>query len=94
MKKRQMPKTQAEWQDAVDAAWALLGIDSARQYGLVTGGPEVNVANCLDMVRKGEAWGITPSDDANKRFIAEYNASVEAHRNGEPVGLAVAGGVH
>jgi hypothetical protein len=35
----------AEWQEAVDLASALLHLASARPYGLVTGGPVINVGN-------------------------------------------------
>jgi hypothetical protein len=37
------PTTPAEWQNAFDAASALLALHSARAYGLVTGGPAVYV---------------------------------------------------
>ena len=40
------PKAPEEWQAAADAADALLRLDSARMYGLVTGGPEVDADRC------------------------------------------------
>jgi hypothetical protein len=65
------PRTKRQWQDAVDAAEGALTLDSARQYGLVTGGPVVNVERCVEILSKGKARGITPSADAIEQFIAE-----------------------
>lgn len=56
------PTTAAEWQEAVDVAKTCLLIDSARGYGLIEGGPEVNVERCLEMIQRGEAIGVTPSE--------------------------------
>src|SRR5919109_1085224 len=35
------PQNPKEWQEAIDAAEFYLALDSARQYGLLTGGPTV-----------------------------------------------------
>ncbi|MDP9479617.1 MAG: hypothetical protein M3R38_28800 [Actinomycetota bacterium] len=62
------PNTPEEWQRAVDAADALLKLDSARIYGLVKGGPEVDVDRCWDLMHKArELHGIEPSEDAVRR---------------------------
>jgi hypothetical protein len=42
-----LPETPSEWQDAANWCEGLLALDSARQYGLVTGGPKVNVDRCI-----------------------------------------------
>lgn len=65
------PQTDAEWQDAVDAAQGALALDAARAYGLVEGGPGVNVARCEEFLAKGEARGIHPTGDAIERFAVE-----------------------
>jgi hypothetical protein len=57
------PETPAEWQDAVNAAEACLLIDSARQYGLITGGPGVDVDRCVQIVDRGRAQQIVPQRD-------------------------------
>jgi hypothetical protein len=44
------PKTPEEWQNAVDAADALLHIQSAEAYGLITGAPSVNVERCEELL--------------------------------------------
>ena len=62
------PKTPAQWQEAVDLAHGCLCLDSARQYGLVQGGPGVDVERCADIIAKGKAMGIVPSVDAVGRF--------------------------
>lgn len=54
------PRTPAEWQDAVNIAEFFLLIDSARQYGLITGGPKTDVDRCVEILREGERRGIHP----------------------------------
>lgn len=68
------PETATEWQAAVDAAHALLVIDAARQYGLVTGGPDIDVVRCEEILERGRKKHITPRPDAVERFIAELNS--------------------
>ena len=66
------PNTPEEWQTAVDAADALLRLDAARTYGLVTGGPEVDAERCWELIyRAQEEHGIQPSEDAVERLLAE-----------------------
>lgn len=69
------PKTPAEWQAAVDGAKALLEIDSARQFGLIEGGPEINFDRCLEILALGRSRGFEPVPDAAARFIAEFRPS-------------------
>lgn len=54
------PTTPAEWQQAVDWSELFLRLDSARQYGLITGGPVVQVDRCVDLLARGKAQGIEP----------------------------------
>jgi hypothetical protein len=62
----QEPTTPDDWRRAVTLAEVMLDIDAARQYGLITGGPEVNVARCVDVLRRGRQRGIVPrSPDVN-----------------------------
>lgn len=68
----QDPQTPIEWQNAVDAADALLKLDAARLYGLVRGGPEVDAERCWEIVHRAyELHGIEPAEDAVERLIAE-----------------------
>ena len=55
-----LPGTRQEWQDLVNAAEFLLLVDSARQYGLVTGGPEADVERCILILEEGRRRGVTP----------------------------------
>ncbi len=55
------PSNPAEWQEAVDAADLVLVIDSLRQYDLITGGPEGNIARCETILEKGRKRGYYPS---------------------------------
>lgn len=52
------PETDQEWQDAVNAAEFNLRLDSARKYGLIEGGPEVNVERCEEIIAGGRERGI------------------------------------
>lgn len=54
------PRTPKEWQDAVDAAYLLLQIDSARQYGLITGGPLIDTVRCRWTLLEGAKQGVAP----------------------------------
>lgn len=73
-----LPQSPAEWQSVVDQATALLHLDSARQYGLVTGGPNVNVDRCCELLREAERRGIVPSPTAVEDFVAGWNQQVAA----------------
>lgn len=66
------PRTLEEWQNAVDASDAMLKLDAARMYGLVRGGPEVDVDRCWDLIHRAAAnHRIEPADDAVERFLGE-----------------------
>ncbi len=58
----QRPKTREQWQEAVNGASALLHLDAAQQYGLVTGGPVVNAARCRAVLSDGAALCIRPRE--------------------------------
>ena len=61
--RRRMPRTEAEWREATVLAEALLVLDSARQYGLLAGGPVINVDRCVAIVDEGARRGCRPTDD-------------------------------
>lgn len=69
MKPSTDPKTPEQWQEAVDAAEGLLLIDSARQYGLITGGPKINADRCDEILRRGRERGVYPSNHAAARTL-------------------------
>jgi hypothetical protein len=52
------PETPEEWQEAADLAELWLLVESARLYGLVTGGPAVDVARCEDLLRRAAERGV------------------------------------
>ena len=54
------PRTPTEWQQAVNLAEAYLLLDSARQYGLVTGGPVVDVDRYVAILGNGKRQRIVP----------------------------------
>lgn len=65
------PTTPAEWQNAVDVAHVYLMIDSAKQYGLVDGGPAINVDRCEELITRGREHGIVPRPEAVEEVIGE-----------------------
>lgn len=65
------PRTRDQWQEAVDLAEVYLVIDSARKYGLVRGGPAVDVDRCEQLLAGGRARGITPAADCIERIIPQ-----------------------
>lgn len=69
------PETDAEFQDAVNAAEGALALASARAYGLVTGGPEINEDRCEEILAAGAARGIYPAKDAIETFVSELAAA-------------------
>jgi hypothetical protein len=56
-----MPRTPREWQAAADAAEWCLALDSCRQYGLVEGGPGIDVDRCLLILERAKMRGIVPA---------------------------------
>lgn len=67
------PTTPEEWQNAVDAAEALRLLEGARLYGLVTGGPEVNIERCDEILEQGKQLGFVPRPNAVERYVGEWN---------------------
>ena len=65
------PESGAEWQLVVDLAESYLRVDSARQYGLISGGPGVNVARCQDLLQRGKALGWVPRTGAVRARLRE-----------------------
>lgn len=64
------PETLAEWQEAVDCAYACLLLDSARQYGLVKGGPGVDVERCDAILVRGRERQILPRSTGVDEHLA------------------------
>jgi len=62
------PQTREQWQEAVDGAHVLLLLSSARQYGLLAGGPVANVERCRAILEQGAALHIRPAPDAVERW--------------------------
>jgi len=63
------PTAPQEWQEAVDSARVMLALASARFYGLVEGGPTVDVTRCEEILARGAALGYLPAPDAVERYI-------------------------
>ena len=66
--KRKLPRTRAQWQEAVDLAGFWLSVQATRDYGLTTGGPEIDVARCEELLRLGRERGVVPSPGSFERL--------------------------
>lgn len=71
------PRTRGEWQDAADAAYAMLALDAARQYWIVEGGPEIDKERCVEILRLAKRRGITPSEGCIERGVGELLEQTE-----------------
>jgi|SRR5579885_3304145 len=74
------PQTKQEWQEAVDMAHALLSLDACRQYGLVTGGPKINLERCEELLRRAREYGYFPREEAIADVVRAINLDVERRR--------------
>lgn len=53
--KTRWPRTPEDWQDAYDAALAARGVADMRMYGLVSGGPRIDLKRCYRLIELAEA---------------------------------------
>lgn len=58
---RHDPKTPEQWQEAVDMAAGWRMIEDCRMYGLIDGGPSVNLDRCDEILERGRKRGVRPS---------------------------------
>lgn len=65
----ELPETDEEWQQAVDLAHGFLAINSARQYGFITGGPACNVSRCEEVLALGRDRGFKPQAGAIEQTV-------------------------
>jgi len=63
-----LPTTDTEWQDAVDCADGAIHFDAAREYGLIKGGPEIDLERAETLLRLGAEQGYHPRADAPEAF--------------------------
>ncbi len=66
------PSTVDEWKDAVNLAEGAKLFYCAKAYGLITGGPEVNVERCAQILQQGAKKGIFPRSDAGDVFLKAW----------------------
>lgn len=64
------PETSQEWQDVMDIADAAIRLDAARKYGLVKGGPKVNLKRCQEIVELAKSRGHCVGPNSIQKFIA------------------------
>jgi hypothetical protein len=57
------PQTTADWRLVLAVAHACLALDAARQYGVVVGGPTIDVRRCEELIAGGLAIGLRVTKD-------------------------------
>jgi hypothetical protein len=75
------PKTPEEWQEAVNAAAAARAVADCKLYGVIDGGPRINVARCDQILEQGRKRGIMPSRPITELAIELINA-INGEANG------------
>lgn len=69
------PTTPDEWQEAVNLANFLLMLDSARQYGFITGGPKINVEQCQEIMVQAGLRGLRPTPESVEQLLEIYTSN-------------------
>lgn len=59
------PNTDEEWRTVMALAEACLRLDSARQYGLLTGGVRIDADRCEQILARGQELGHAPPAEAD-----------------------------
>ena len=65
------PRSREELTYAATLAQAMLLLDSARAYGLVEGGPDVDVARCEELLAEAEDREIVVHQDDVDQAVAQ-----------------------
>ncbi len=86
MSRPREPTTVGEWQNAVDVAAACRVLADLRMYGLIEGGPEINVQRCDEILARGRKRGIEPSrplDQLTVALVREINREAGGNDGGQ-----------
>lgn len=63
------PQSLDEWQEAADAAYAMLLIDAARNFGIIVGGPQVNRERAEWILDEAAKLEIKPVSNVIDKFF-------------------------
>lgn len=72
------PVTIDEWRTAATSAAGLQLVASAQMYGFITGGCEINVDRCDEILERAAEQGIAPTLDEATQAAVAYMAQVNA----------------
>ena len=72
------PRTPEQWQEAADLAQGFLEIDACKQFGLLTGGPVVNIERCHRILKMARRRGVRPGPDCGICLATAINAEAKA----------------
>ncbi len=68
------PTTQAEWQEAVDAAKLMREIADCVMYGLITTDMDINANQCDEILDQGARLGYLPRERRNRKRLTILGA--------------------
>lgn len=71
---RKHPQTAAEWQEAYDMAHVMRMLHDCKLYGLLVGGPTIDVQRCDYLIAQGNAMGLRTSRPALDLAVAYVTA--------------------
>ncbi len=69
------PKNNREWQEAANAAEALLHVHAAQCYGLIAGCPDIDVGRCERLIKLASQKGVVPEKDCVERFLVGHSTT-------------------
>lgn len=78
-----MPVTPSEWREGVNAASTMLAVAIAQRYGLMRGGPVVDVEACTVMLKRGKRLGYLPRTEALDGYIRTLAGHLNREANEE-----------
>lgn len=73
------PQTPEQWQEAMDAAHAVVLVEAARRLGFIAGGPTVNLERCAEILAGGKDRGYSAERTGVYDFLFQTGAAAEVH---------------
>lgn len=80
------PQTPADWQAAADAAEQLLRMSAAQRFGLVEGGPAIDVARCEQLLATAGRKGFVPQAQAVAQRVGQLAKSSDRYIDQAEIG--------
>jgi hypothetical protein len=89
----QDPQTPEEWQECVNLAAGWRQVADCKMYGLVQGGPDIDVRRCDQLLERGRQRGVFPSRSTVELAVAAVASwNSESGQSGQGVEIVEKGG--